>query len=162
MSYTYTRTYTDSDIEAVFRRFKADLLMIVQSSRALAENDALDYAHDLELFAKKGVLEFVDLTLLNGTEEIEAARYTVDASGNLSTSRPGGVMWPNVSKPRLRVVVRHTADYTAALRQQLSTKLKRSWVPTNEDVSHRHLAEVGAREYASNGWAMRREDYRAR
>ena len=159
MPYTNTRTYTytRSDIEAVFRRFKADLLMIAQSSRALSESDALDYAHDLELFAEAGVLEFVDLTLLDGTSEVEAARYTVDATGGLSTSRPG-VMWPRVCNPRFRLVVRYTARYSDDLKAQL----RRGWEPTNADISHRNLDKVGSREYASNGWALRRQDYRTR
>ena len=158
MPYTYTHTYTESDIETVFRRFKADLLMIAQSSGALSEVEALNYAHDLQVFAKASVLEFVDLTLLDGTSEVEAARYTVDASGDLSTSRPGGVMWPKVSNPRFRVVIRRTGGYSDDLKRQL----KLSWQATNEDVSHFGLAEVGSREYSSNGWALRRQDYRAR
>ena len=158
MPHTYTQTYTHSDIETVFRRFKADLLMIAQSSRALSDQEALDYAHDLELFAKEGVLEFVDLTLLDGYTEVEAARYTVDASGDLSTSRPGGVMWQRVPNPRFRVVIRHTLGYSDSLKAQL----KVHWHPTNDDVSHLGLAQTTSREYSSNGWALRRQDYRAR
>ena len=158
MAYTYTQTFTETDIETVFRRFKADLLMIAQSSRALSESEALDYAHDLELFAKAGVLEFVDLTLLNGKSEVEAARYTVDASGGLSATRPGGVMWRRVEEPKLRVVIRRKGDYPEDLRR----RLRITWSPTNEDISHRDLAKTGSREYSSNGWALRRQDYRAR
>ena len=160
MPSTYTQTYTETDIEAVFRRFKADLLMIAQSSGALSEGAALDYAHDLELFAKAGVLEFVDLTLLDGSTEVEAARYTVDASGGLTTGRPGGVLWPRVSDPKLRVVVRHTAEYYS---HDFEGELNVTWRPTTEDVSHDGtLTEVGTREYSSNGWALHRQDYRAR
>lgn len=162
VSHTYTQTYTVSDIETVMRRFKSDLLMIAQSSQALSESEAHEYANDIELFAKEGVLSFVDVTLLDGMREIEAARYTVNTSGNLSTTRPGGVMWPRVPLPRLRVVVRHTKNYNDAMRQQLSGKLRLHWRPTNEDVSHSGLTSVGMREYASNGWAMQRQDYRAR
>lgn len=158
MPSTYTQTYTTTDIETVFRRFKADLLMIAQSSGALSEGDALDYAHDLELFAKAGILEFVDLTLLDGPIEVEAARYTVDESGGLSNSRPGGVLWQQVHNPRFRVVIRRTADYSSNLGDQLKIK----WHPTNEDVRHLGLTEVGTREYSSNGWALHRQDYRAR
>ena len=157
MPYTHTRTYTESDIETVFRRFKADLLMIAQSSRALSESDALDYAHDLELFAKEKVLKFVDLTLLDGTSEVEAARYTVDASGGLSTTRRPGVMWQRVREPRFRVVVQHTSAPN-----HLTARLRLRWANTNEDVSHAGLIEAGSREYSSNGWALRRQDYRAR
>ena len=159
-THTYTQTYTVSDIEIVMRRFKSDLLMIAQSSQALSESRAQAYAYDIELFAKEGILSFVDVTLLDGVTEVEAARYTVNTSGNLSTNRPGDVMWPRVSRPRLRVVVRYTKGYNAAARQRLSDKLKLDWVPTNEDIGHTGLTRSGVREYASNGWAMHRQDYR--
>lgn len=161
MSSTGTQTYTETrtDIEAVFRRFRADLLMIAQSSRALSEQEALDYADDLELFAQERVLEFVDLTLFDGPTEIEAVRYTVGASGDLSTSRPGGVLWPQVRYPKFRVVVRHTAKYYSC---DFEGKLKIKWQRTNADVSHGSLNKAGTREYSSNGWGLHRQDYRAR
>lgn len=162
MASTYTQTYTETDIEIVTRRFRADLLMIAQSSGALTEDKAHDYAHDVEILAKEGALRFVDLTLLSGTSEIEAARYTVDDSGgNLSMSRPGGVMWPKVHDPDFRVVIRHTSKYDAAMKQRLSNKLWIRWVQTSADIEHSSLTQVGTRDYSSNGWAMRREDYRA-
>lgn len=161
MASTYTLTYTETDIEIVTRRFRADLLMIAQSSRALTEEEANNYAHDVEVLAKEGALSFVDLTLLSGTKEVEAARYTVDDSGGiLSMSRPG-VMWPKVDKPIFRVVVRYTSSYDAAAKQKLRNKLRIQWVATNADIEHHSLTLVGTRDYSSNGWAMQRQDYRA-
>ena len=163
MTSTYTQTYTETDIEIVTRRFMADLLMIAQSSGALSDDQARDYAHDVEILAKEGALRFVDLTLLSGTREIEAARYTVDDSGShLSMSRPGGVMWPKVyDHPVFRVVIRYTRKYDAAMKRRLSNRLRIHWVPTNADIEHSSLAQVGTRDYSSNGWAMQRQDYRA-
>ena len=59
MSYTTTQTdtYTTSDIETVLRRFTADLVMIAQSSGAMIEASARNYAHDIELLAKSGYLK---------------------------------------------------------------------------------------------------------
>ena len=54
--------------------------MIAQSSGALSKDGARDYAHDLDPLAKERILEFVDLTVLDGPTEVEAARYTVDDS----------------------------------------------------------------------------------
>ena len=157
---TYTRTYTRTDIEAVMRRFKSDLMMIAQSSRAIKETTAQRYADDVELFAKAGVLSSVDITLLDDMVEVEAAQYTVNTSGDLSTDRPGGVMWRRVPRPRLRIVIQHTDRYNEAMKQQLSDKLHFNWSPTNEDISHSELTPTNTRQYASNGWAMRRQDYR--
>ena len=161
MASTYTQTYTETDIEIVIRRFRADLLMIAQSSRALSEGEALNYAHDIEILAKEGALCFVDLTLLSGTKEIEAARYTVDDSGGiLPMSRPGGVMWPEVYNPVFRVVIRYTSNYDAAAKQRLGNRLRIQWVPTSANIEHSSLTQVGTRDYSSNGWAMQRQDYR--
>jgi hypothetical protein len=50
MSYavTATNTYTTLDVETVVRRFTADLVMIAQSSGAMTETEARNYAHDVE------------------------------------------------------------------------------------------------------------------
>lgn len=163
VAHTYTQTYTETDIEIVIRRFKADLLMIAQSSKALSEDKALDYAHDIEIFAKENFLLFVDITLLSGTEEVEAARYTVDDSaGGLAMSKPGGVMWPKVRDPVFRIVVRHTSHYDAAAKRRLSNRLRVRWVKSSDNIQHSSLIQVGTRDYSSNGWAMHRQDYRAR
>ena len=46
-----------ADIETVVRRFKADLVMIAQSTGAFTEAKARDYAHDVEVLAKEGYLK---------------------------------------------------------------------------------------------------------
>src|ERR1700716_2644033 len=97
---TETFSYTNADVEAVARRFTADLVMIAQSSGAITEAKAREYAHDVEALAKKGFLEKVDVTLLSGLVEMRAVQYTVNTtSGDLTMSRPGGVMWPQVANP---------------------------------------------------------------
>lgn len=164
MAYTatasMTHTYTTSDIEKVVRRFAADIAMIAQSSGAITEAAAADYAHDVELLAKKGYLKKVDITLLNGTIEVRAAQYVVStAAGDLTMSRPGGVLWPRVANPDFRIVIFYTDTYTAEARQELSGKLNISWTPTNADTSHATLTTSGGRDYASNGWGMQRKDF---
>src|SRR6185437_12644791 len=104
MSYTVSSTYTYSVsyVELVMRRFSADIIMIAQSCRAITEATARDYAYDTELFAKAGYLRMVDLTLFDGSTEVRAAQYVVNANaGDLATSRPGGVLWPCVVTPYL-------------------------------------------------------------
>jgi hypothetical protein len=43
----------------------------------------------------------------------------------------------------------------------MQAKLNISWTPTNADISHSSLTQDGARDYASNAWAMQRKDYGA-
>jgi Bacterial HORMA domain family 1 len=166
MSYTATASesysYTTADVETVARRFTADLVMIAQSSGAMTEDKARDYAHDVEALAKKGYLKKVDITLLSGTAEQRATQYIVNTdSGDLVMSRPGGVMWPRVASPYLRIILFYTDDYTATAKEAMREKLKINWAPTNDDTSHATLKPAGARDYASNAFGMQRKDYAA-
>ncbi len=159
---TYTYSYTTSDVEAVMRRFTADLVMIAQSSGAMSEATARSYAHDIDLLAKNGYLKKVDLTLLNGAIEVRAAQYVVNSSaGNLAMSRPGNALWPRLANASLRIVVTYTDAYTETARQGIKAKLKISWVPSSADTSHATLKSSGGRTYASNGWGLQRKDFAA-
>src|SRR5882762_1909165 len=98
--YTATETYSVTDIEATFRRFRSDIFMIADSTKAITRENAEEYAHDAEFLAKHGYLAHVDVTLLSAGVERKAARYTVNEdAGNLETSRPGGVLWPQMDAP---------------------------------------------------------------
>lgn len=99
-SSTATSTYTVVDIGNVVRRVKADLVMIADSTGAWTAAKAEDYAHDIEVLAKAGYLAWVDVTLFSDGTEVKAVRFDVNTeAGSLSTSRPGGVLWPRVSAP---------------------------------------------------------------
>lgn len=166
MSYTATatasETYTYVDIEKVIRRVKADLVMIASSSGSITETEVVNYAHDIEYLAQQGYLRAVDMTLFSGGIEVKASRYdVVTAAGDLSMSRPGGVLWPRVSQPYLRIVLYYTADYTDEARSSAARHLKLRWGPTNADTSHATLRSTGSRDYASGGYGMQRKDYGA-
>jgi hypothetical protein len=157
---TGTETYTVADIEIVLRRFTADLVMIAQSSGAITEAKAREYAHDVEALAKNSYLRKVDVTLLSAGQEVNATQFVVNtASGELTMSRPGGVRWPRVGDPYLRIVLYYTDDYDDAARDWMRPKLKIGWSPTNADTSHASLRRLGGRDYASNGWGLQREDF---
>ena len=156
---TITETYTETDIEIVIRRFWADLTMIAQSSRTITEDEARDYAHDVEIFAKHEYLDGVDITLFSGSQEIEAARYTVNTNtGNLAMERPGGVMWCHVPNAILRIVLIVTENYDKA---RLQNRLKiKNWSPADADLRHLSLKPISERYYVSNGWTLHREDFK--
>lgn len=162
MSYTASSTYTYSvvDIEVVMRRFSADIMMIAASTQAITEATARDYAHDAEVLAKNGYLRAVDLTLLSGTSEICATQYGVNTSaGELTTSRPGGVLWPRVANAHIRITLFYTSAYDASARESLRQSLRINWIPSTEDTSHSRLVQSGSRDYASNGWSLQRKDF---
>jgi hypothetical protein len=81
------------------------------------------------------------------------------SSGDLTMSRPGGVMWPRVADADFRIVLSYTDEYTDVAREKMKGKLEVGWVPTSADTSHSGLTQSGGREYASNGWGLQRKDY---
>lgn len=162
MSSTYaaTETYSVADIEVVMRRVTADLVMIASSTRAITEEKARDWGHDIEVLAKNGYLKKVDLTLLSHGVERKATCFEVNtASGDLTMSRPGGVMWPQVPNPELRIVLSYTQAYDSAARERTSSKLKINWVPSRADLSHPTLTSSAGRDYVSHGYGMQRKDF---
>ena len=159
---TATATYTVLDIERVVRRVKADLVMIADSTGGWTPAEAQNYAHDVEVLATAGYLRHVDVTLLSHGVEVIAARFEVDTdAGGLTCSRPGGVLWPKVAGPFLRIILRYTADYTATARAALKSQLKINWSPTDADTSHATLRSAGGRDYVSNAYGMQRKDWAA-
>ena len=159
MSYssTETSTYTTTDVEAVMRRITADLVMI--AAGAITESKAREYAHDIELLAKNGYLDYVDVTLISNGVEQKATRFHVNESGELANDRPGDARWPRIQGAYLRIVVNNRSTYDQAARQKLSGKMKISWSPCSDDISHSGLTQSGGREYSSNGYGMQRKDY---
>ncbi len=158
-TYASTATFTTADIETVFRRFRADILMIAESTGAITRSKADDYAHDAEYLAKKGYLSKIDLTLLSNGVEKRAAIYNVNEStGVLSSSRPGGVLWPRVDGADLRILLWYTSSYVESARETAKSKLRIGWGPSSADTSHASLTKNATRSYASNGYGLDRED----
>lgn len=167
MSYTSTltasdtETYTMTDIETVMRRVTADLVMIATSSGALSEEEARKYSHDIEILAKNGYLKKVDITLLSAGIEVKATCYEINtSSGDLTMSRPGGVLWPKVQSPYLQIILCYNSDYSQEARLKMKNRLKISWVSANDiDISHKTLRAAAGRDYVSNGYGMQRKDF---
>lgn len=159
---TASATYTTTDIENVVRRVRADLAMIADSTGAWTPQEAADYTSDIEMLAKAGYLAWVDVTLLQDGIEMKAARFDVDTNaGTLTTSRPGGVLWPRVMGAKLRIVISYTAAYTSAAREAMRSKLKISWTTSYDDTSHSSLNSSGGRSYVSSTYGMQRKDWAA-
>ncbi len=159
---TASATYTTTDIENVVRRVKADLIMIANSTGAWTTEKATEYAHDIEILAREGYLAWVDVTLLQYGVELQATRFEVDKeAGTLTTSRPGGVLWPRVDNANLRIVISYTSAYTDAARETTRKKLKIGWTTSHDDTSHSNLSSSGGRNYVSSTYGMQRKDWAA-
>jgi hypothetical protein len=159
---TASATYTVVDIENVVRRLAADLVMIADSTGAWTAAKAGHYAHDIEVLAKAGYLEYVDVTLMSNGVEVKAVRFDVDTdAGSLTSSRPGGVLWPKVVGAHLRVVLGYTDAYTNAAHEATKGKFKIGWTPSIANTNHASLMSSGGRDYASNAYGMQRKDWAA-
>jgi len=157
---TSTSTYSAVDVENVFRRFRADILMIADSSGAVSRQNAEDYAHDAEYLAARKFLKKIDVTLMVGEREVRALQYNVnEAAGGISTSRPGGVMWPRLQDGLIRIIFTHTPAYTPDAKQAASSKLKFNWTSTSASTEHLSLSVSGGRDYASNAFGLQRKDF---
>ena len=160
VSTTTTSTYSAVDVENVFRRFRADILMIADSSGAITRQEAEDYAHDAEYLATRKFLKKIDVTLMVGDQERRALQYDVkEEAGGINTSRPGGVMWPRLQGGWIRIIFTPTATYTQEAKQATSSKLKVNWTPTSASTQHISLTASGGRDYTSNAFGLQRKDY---
>lgn len=159
-SSTKTFTFTQEDVAKVVRRFTSDLRMIAESSKSMTEAKAAQYGHDVEYLAQRGYLKMVDVTLLSAGAEVKAVQYVVQVgSTDLTPSKPGGVLWPEVSQPFLRIILSYTSDYTAAVKEKTLPNLKIGWVSTDASTAHVSLKESGGRDYSCNAFGVARKDF---
>lgn len=159
-TYSSTSTYTVADVEKVMRSVKADLIMIAGATKAMTEDDASNYAHDIEVLAKKNYLDFADVTLMNGSSEIRAIKYEFQTEGASGAERPGGVLWPLTPKAQggwIRIHLRYSD--TSSVEKRAELPLKISWVPASTDISHKDLTSSAGRGYSSNGFGTNRKDF---
>jgi len=155
-----TATYTEADILRVTTSVRADLMMIGDSTGLWTPQGAQDRAHDIEELAKAGYLKRADIMLYSNGVEVRAVRFDVNvATGGLTSSRPGGVRWPRVVNPELRVVLTYTEAYTTDSAAVIATRLKISWGPTTLDTSHASLSSANGRSYISNSYGIQRKDW---
>lgn len=159
-TYSSTSTYTVADVEKVMRSVKADLIIIATTTKAMTEGDAANYAHDIEVLAKRNHLKFADVTLMDGSAEVRAIRYNFQIEGATGTARPGGVLWPLTPENKggwIRIHLRYADSSSAEKREDLPLKI--SWVPASTDINHKDLTSSAGRDYSSNGFGTNREDF---
>lgn len=159
---TVSTTYTNADVQKVMRRAQADLVMIADSTGGWSPKETADYVNDIEELAKAGYLKYVDVTLLSGGSEVCATRFGVNTSaGALTSSRPGGVLWPRVDSPFLRIVLYYNSSYDDDARAKMKSKLRIGWTPSSADTSHGQLSQSKGRAYVSNAYGIERTDWAA-
>lgn len=146
-SLTAANTYTD--VVSVTRKFRVDILQVLDHYGYFSMDYAEDIIHDLRLMVDEGILESVELTWrAYGSHSVLAAfRYNVINGGIApADNRPGGIPYrPNLKNAQFNVVVRYNAagrKLTTTARQNLGFKL--AWAP------------AGYFDYSAGSWSSDR------
>jgi hypothetical protein len=158
-TYSSTNSYTVADIEKVMRSVKADLIIIATTTKAMTEDEASNYAHDIELLAKKDYLKYADVTLMNGTSEVRAIKYEFQNEGATGTERPGGVTWPRRQKTKVGGFEFIYAIPIHHPQRNVLISPKDFMGTSSTDTSHKDLTPSAGRGYSSNGFGTNRKDF---
>jgi hypothetical protein len=164
-TFTYTSTYTITDVAKVVDRFAADFHMIAQATGLASRDRVLDVTHDVKLMAQRGYIDRVDLVLRNAAgTEIRAAKYTVSTdAGGWTSDRPGNNLWPATPGGELHVVVSYASTWWALSDYQRTSFIDgaclRPWSRSDIDLSSPGMTGRFDRRYASNAYGMEREIY---
>ena len=159
-SYSSTSTYTSTDIENVVRKITTDLVMIAQSTKAITTDKVKSYGHDIEILLKNSYLKQVDITLLDSRDnEICATQYKFITENARGTEIPGNVLWPLTPNGNIRIILSYTDLYFSEKEKAANLNLANQWVATSASTEHTQLSKAGSREYSSNGFGTKRNDY---
>ncbi len=160
---TYTTTYTQSDIEAVFRNLLGELYMVVDSTGLRGAQWAIDVAYDLTVLAARDLVASVHVVLDDAIgREIRANVYMPSADATSWTPQRPACIWPRTPTGSLNVVVHHTLRWTRldqVARAQLANVLKLTWSVSNRSLDHAGLRAGEERTFVSNAYGVRRVAY---
>jgi hypothetical protein len=163
---TGTNTTTRVDVLRVLNSFGADFSMKAQSTGLRTREDVEQTVADLISFADGGYLDAIFLSLRDASgKEIRGTRYVVSNSAiGWTNDLPGNNLWPNTPGGTLQLIAlmseswhRLTAQGQADAQRKIG--IKGTWSVTNADTSFSGLSGTQDRQYASNGFGLKRWTY---
>jgi hypothetical protein len=162
---SYSTTYTTSDVAKVFDCFAADFDMCAQSTGLRDREDVRKTAADVKVMAQRGYVSGVDICLEDASGKIiRASKYVISTNAALWTAqRPGNNLWPRTPNGNLKLVITQTQAWQALTSTQKSSfmfSLNKSWVDSDIDTSFPNLTQSADRDYASNGYGLRKTTYK--
>jgi len=164
---TNTSTYTVTDIRKTFEGFEADLRMIARRTDKWTMDYVERLIYDVLKLAESRYLKKVSITLMNNTNiAVRAVKYTINEEGKAQSSeRPGSNDWLNLPDTYLRMVLEYRTAWHELTEQQQAAYMaandfKVSWSATTIDTNFRHLVNQSAQLYGSNGYELKKENYR--
>jgi hypothetical protein len=163
---TGTVTTTRVDVRKVLNSFGADFSMKAQSTGLRTRDDVEQTVADLIAYADAGYLDAIVLSLRDASgKEIRGNRYVVSNSANgWVNDLPGNNLWPKTPGGTLQLIAimsdswhRLNAQGQEDAKQKIG--IKGPWGPTNADTSFSGLRGTQDRQYASNGFGLKRWTY---
>jgi hypothetical protein len=163
---TYEATFTVADIKKVADRFAADYTMISQATGLHTRANVDKNTAEIKIYAEAQYLHDIDITLLDAAgKELRAAHYKIsDSASNWSGQQPGNNMWPSTPAGRLRITVNLNKKWfalTPAQRDEFNKKNGIAWGIGTDDLSHPTLVKEFDRRFASNGYGMEKNIFKA-
>lgn len=161
-----TLTKTVADVRRVLNSFGADFSMKAQSTGLMDRVEVAQAVEDLIAFADAGYLESIALSLRNiSGKEIRGGRYIVSNSAiGWTNDLPGDNLWPSTPGGTLQLIaVMSEAWGKLSTQGQADAKqkigVKGPWPATTADISFSGLNGAQDRQYASNGFGLKRWTY---
>jgi len=164
---TKTGTYTVVDIRKTFEGFEADLRMIARRTGKWNMEYVEKLIYDVLKLAEGKYIKIVNIALIGsyGTV-IRAVKYIVNEDGKAqSGERPGNNDWNDIPGTSLQMILEYkdnwhnlSPDQKAAF--MLNNGFKINWTASVVDTSYRHLAGSGGQLYGSNGYELKKQNYK--
>lgn len=161
---TYTKTV--ADVRKVLNSFGADFSMKAQSTGLMGRDEVEQAVEDLIAFADAGYLHSIVLSLRDSSgKEIRGGRYVVSNSAlGWTNDLPGNNLWPRTPGGTLQLIaVMSEAWGKLSTQGQADAKqkigIKGPWPATTVDTSFSGLNGAQDRQYASNGFGLKRWSY---
>jgi hypothetical protein len=161
---TYTKTV--ADVRRVLNSFAADFSMKAQSTGLWGRTDVEQTVEDLIAFADAGYLDSIALSLRDASgKEIRGGRYVVSNSAiGWTNDLPGDNLWPQTPGGTLALTAVMSEAWSklspqnqADVRQKIG--IKGQWPTRTADISFSGLSGTQDRQYASNGFGLKRWTY---
>jgi hypothetical protein len=163
---TATYTKTVADVRNVLNSFAADFSMKAQSTGLRERADVERTVEDLIAFANAGYLDSIALSLRDASgKEIRGGRYVVSNSAiGWTNDLPGDNLWPRTPGGTLTLTAVMSEEWHKLSPQsqadaQQKIGIKGQWPTTTADISFSGLNSSQDRQYASNGFGLKRWTY---
>lgn len=153
---TATRTYTKTDVKRVFESCIADIRMIALRTAAIAEQEAMDIMHDVQVMAEEGCLRTIHVQLCDRGGNVAKAHLYTATDGMAAGERPGGNAWPRMPEGQVRFIVTVDKDdrWNRAIR-----RFRRNWGASSYSLDYSGMAQSGTRTFSHGGYGLSRVSY---